>query len=66
MHLQVRRVKRADRELEACGRERGGGTMAFTRPLLEHASESRRLFRALVGKRSSLTSSDGFFSWSSS
>jgi AcrR family transcriptional regulator len=32
---------------------RGGMGLAFTRPLLEHAYENTRLFRALVGKRSS-------------
>jgi AcrR family transcriptional regulator len=31
------------------------GRMAFTLPLLEHADEHRRLFRALVDKRSSLS-----------
>jgi AcrR family transcriptional regulator len=33
---------------------RGKG-LAFARPLLEHANDNRRLFRALVGKRSSQT-----------
>jgi hypothetical protein len=32
----------------------GGKGLVFTRGLLEHAYENRRLFRALVGKRSSL------------
>jgi AcrR family transcriptional regulator len=32
-------------------RDRGGG-LAFTRALFEHAAENKRLFRALVGKKS--------------
>ena len=31
---------------------RGDGPLGFARPLIEHAGENRRLFRALVGKKS--------------
>ncbi len=38
-----------------------GRPLGFTRPLLEHAAENLRLFRALVGKRSGQTVQRRFF-----
>lgn len=47
----LRRMLRLSRRAGAGG----GKGLAFTRGLLEHANENRRLFRALIGKRSSQT-----------
>jgi AcrR family transcriptional regulator len=49
-------LKEAARSNELAGRPFG-----FTRPLLEHAAENQRLFRALVGKRSGQTVQRRFF-----
>ena len=41
------------RMLRSVSRAGGGKPLAFTRGLLEHAHDNKRMFRALVGKRSS-------------
>src|SRR5205823_2691013 len=41
------------RMLRSVFRAGGGKPLAFTRGLLEHAHDNKRMFRALVGKRSS-------------
>jgi AcrR family transcriptional regulator len=52
----LRRMLRAGREGRVSARRVNPGPgLLFSRGLLEHAHENRRLFRALVGKRSSQT-----------
>jgi AcrR family transcriptional regulator len=53
-------LRRMLRLMSKAGVEKGRG-LAFARGLLEHANENRRLFRALVGKRSSHVVQKRFF-----
>ena len=47
-----RMLRQARRRPALSGSARGGPALAFPLPLMEHAQQNARLFRALVGKRS--------------
>ena len=44
---------------KATAAARDGRALAFTGPLLEHAQQNKRMFRALVGRRSSQLAKEG-------